>query len=240
MKVNETIVASAADHRRTSYQHRAKASFSDRESGPDTDPDSNFWRPAPAAFAERDVFGQPVTNHATEIRALWTHDNLYFLFICPYLELNLKPGPQTEIETNELWKWDVAEVFIGSDFENIRRYKEFEISPQGEWVDLDIDLEKPHAEGGWLWNSGCQVAARIDRSKNTWYGFMRIPYSSIDSRIAAAGNLLRVNFFRSQGPESHRVEIAWQPTHNATFHIPDLFGTLELGEPKPRSSHDNR
>ena len=45
-----------------------------------------------------------------------------------------------DIETNELWNWDVAEVFIGSDFKNIRRYKEFEVSPQAEWVDLDINL----------------------------------------------------------------------------------------------------
>ena len=48
-----------------------------------------------------------------------------------------------DIETNELWNWDVAEVFIGSDFKNIRRYKEFEVSPQAEWVDLDVNLDAP-------------------------------------------------------------------------------------------------
>jgi hypothetical protein len=175
---------------------------------------------------------------------MWTRDNLYFLFVCPYCELHLKPDPETTAETNELWRWDVAEVFIGADFEIIRRYKEFEVSPQGEWIDIDIDLDKPHPEDGWLWNSGCQVAARIDPSQKTWYGFMRIPYSSVDSRPAAAGNLLRVNFFRSQGPEPYREEIAWQPTHSATFHIPESFGTLELveSEPgvKPSSPHGSR
>ena len=35
------------------------------------------------------------------------------------------------------------------------------MSPQGEWVDLDIDLAKPHHEDGWTWNSGFVVAARI-------------------------------------------------------------------------------
>jgi hypothetical protein len=34
----------------------------------------------------------------------------------------------------------VAEVFIGADFTDIRHDKEFEISPQGEWVDFEIDL----------------------------------------------------------------------------------------------------
>ena len=56
----------------------------------------------------------------------------------------------------------MAEVFIGSDFKNIRRYKEFEISPQGEWVDLDINLDAPRHEDGWVWNSGFQASARID------------------------------------------------------------------------------
>ena len=58
----------------------------------------------------------------------------------------------------------MAEVFIGADFTDIRRYKEFEISPQGEWMDLDIDLNKPHHEDGWKWNSGFQVSARIDET----------------------------------------------------------------------------
>ena len=218
-----------------SHSNRAISRFTEGESGPDTDPDSNFWRCAPAVFAGFDVHRRPVAGHTTEIRTRWTRDNLYFLFICPYEKLNLKSDPQTAVETNELWKWDVADVFIGSDFKSIRRYKEFEVSPQGEWVDLDIDLDKPHSEVGWQWKSGCQVAARIDPAKKIWYGYMRIPYSSIDSRPAASGNLLRVNFFRSQGPESQRVEIAWQPTHNATFHIPEVFGTLELAAGEVRT-----
>jgi hypothetical protein len=31
-------------------------------------------------------------------------------------------------------------VFIGSDFHDIKPYKEFEVSPPNEWVDLDINL----------------------------------------------------------------------------------------------------
>ena len=70
------------------------------------------------------------------VRTRWTEKNIYFLFVSPYDELHLKPNPTTQKETNELWNWDVAEVFIGSDFNDIQRYKEFEVSPQGEWVDL--------------------------------------------------------------------------------------------------------
>jgi hypothetical protein len=194
----------------------------------DADPNSGFWRGAPAVFAENDGRGDPVPGHRTEIRSRWTGENLYFLFICPYAQLNLKPDPKTDVETNELWKWDVAEIFIGSNFQNIRRYREFEISPQGEWIDLDIDLDAPRHEDGWVWNSGFKSAARIGQATKTWYGFMRIPYSSVDSLPAAAGRTLRVNFFRSQGARPNRKAIVWQPTHQPTFHVPEAFGTLKL------------
>jgi hypothetical protein len=204
------------------------AGFMDHDSGPDTDPTSSFWFAASAVFATSDTYGEVVPGHKTEIRARWTVSNLYFLFTCPYEQLDLKPNPTVTTETNELWNWDVAEVFIGSDFENIRKYKEFEISPQGEWIDLDIDLDKPDDKDAWLWNSGFEAASRIDSSKRIWYGFMRIPYASIDHQRAAAGNLLRVNFYRGQGPAQDHKKIAWQPTSSATFHVPESFGTLKL------------
>jgi hypothetical protein len=195
---------------------------------PETDPNSQFWRGAAAIIAERDPFGKIVPGHRTEVRSRWAKQNLYFLFICPYERLNLKSHPRFDVETNQLWNWDVAEVFIGSDFQNIRRYKEFEVSPQGEWVDLDIDLNKPHHEDGWLWNSGFKVAARIDAASKVWYACMRIPYSSVDSKPAAPGNMLRVNFYRAQGPLSDHKAITWQPTHQATYHVPEAFGSLKL------------
>src|SRR5947209_7099874 len=85
----------------------------------DTDPNSSFWASAPRIVADRDPFGKPVPGHRTEVRSRWTKQNLYLLFICEYQQLNLKPDPKTDQDTYELWKWDVAEAFIGSDFENI-------------------------------------------------------------------------------------------------------------------------
>jgi hypothetical protein len=113
------------------------------------DPRSSFWRDALPISFEGDNYGRPVKQMRTEVRSRWTDGSLYLLFVCPYQKLNLKPSPQTTTETNHLWNWDVAEAFIGSDFEHIRRYKEFELSPQGEWLDLDINLERPQHEDGW-------------------------------------------------------------------------------------------
>ena len=196
-----------------------------------TDPQSLLWSAAQSVFMDADPHGNPVPGYRSEVRSRWSQRNLYFLFVCPYEQLNLKPEPKTTVETNELWNWDVAEVFIGADFQDIRRYKEFELSPQGEWVDLDIDLHKAHHEGGWTWNSGFEVSARIDRENHVWYGAMKIPYAAIDSRAAAAGNRLRINFFRSQGPGPHRHEITWQAPMADTFHVPERFGLLELAKP---------
>jgi len=193
-----------------------------------TDPRTAFWRGAAPVIADRDTQGQIVANHRTEIRSRWTDDNLYLLFVCPYEELNLKPHPNTKDETYELWNWDVAEVFLGSNFENIRRYKEFEVSPQGEWIDLDVDLSLPHHEVGWTWNSGFSVSARIDRKSKIWYGAMRIPFASLMSQPPREGTMFRANLFRSQGPPDHRREIAWMPPLSSTFHTPERFGRLEL------------
>ncbi len=191
------------------------------------DPGSSFWRDAlPVSFAG-DNYGRPLPQLLTEVRSRWTDDSLYLLFICPYQKLNLKPSPDTKRETNHLWNWDVAEAFIGSDFQHIRRYKEFELSPQGEWVDLDIDLEQPHHDG-WTWNSGFETTARIDPKAKIWYGAMRIPFTAIDSRPPRIGNVLRVNFFRSQGAPPDRHLLAWQAPMGESFHVPERFGRLEL------------
>jgi hypothetical protein len=193
-----------------------------------TNPASLFWSQATPTFAEKDKNGSVLPGYRTEIRSRWTSKYLYFLFTCPYEELFLKPKPATRTETNQLWNWDVAEVFLGSDFSNIKRYKEFEMSPQGEWIDLDIDLNKPHHEDGWTWNSGFKVAARIDKTSKIWYGAMRIPWPALSVAPPSTGKTFRVNFFRGQGPKTNHKDIAWQPTRSETFHVPERFGSLQL------------
>ena len=205
-----------------------KSVWADSDPPFDTNINSSFWRGSLPIYMDQDTHGQRDPKYRTEIRTRWTKRNLYILFVCPYEQLNLKPNPSTSAETNELWNWDVAEAFIGSDFSDIRRYKEFEISPQGEWIDLAIDLHKPHHEEGWKWNSGLAVSARIDEAVHVWYGAMKIPYSAIDNRPAAAGNILRINLFRSQGPSSARHQIAWQAPMSNSFHVPERFGLLKL------------
>ena len=192
------------------------------------DPNAKEWQNVKGIIAERGPRAELTPGHRTEVRARWTNKNLYLLFICPYEQLYSKPNPSTTTETNRLWEWDVAEAFIGSDFQNIKHYTEFQVSPQGEWVDLDIDRNPSPAKHDWQWNSGFEVKARVDEAKKIWYGEMRIPFDKIDKRPPKVGNELRINFYRLQGPPPNRSRIAWRPTNSDNYHVPEAFGTLRL------------
>jgi len=194
------------------------------------DPNSAAWKNAPAIPGQVDPFGKPAVSNRFDFRIQWTPRNLYFLFICPYDQLTLKPSPSTTEETNKLWEWDVMEVFIGADLANIHRYREVQVSPQGEWVDLDIDRKTPRPEGGWKWNSGMQVKARIDEAKKIWYGEMRIPTASISSAPAKAGTEYRINVYRLAGAAPNRIQVMWTPTMVRSHHTPEQFGKLVLAQ----------
>jgi hypothetical protein len=203
--------------------HRAAADFALT-----ADPNSKEWKSVKGVLADRGPRSDLTPGHKTEIRSRWTDKNLYILFICPYEELFLKSNPTTTEETNKLWEWDVAEVFIGTDFTDIKRYTEFQVSPQGEWVDLDIDRNPNPPNHDWHWNSGFEVKAQIAKDKKIWYGEMRIPMDKIDKRKPALGNLMRINFYRFQGSPPNRKRIAWRPTNSDNYHTPEAFGSLKL------------
>lgn len=194
------------------------------------DPNSAAWKSTTGVVTESGRRGEAVANHRTEIRSRWTAKNLYLLFVCQYETLNLKANPSTTTETDKLWEFDVAEAFIGTDFKNIKRYTEFQVSPQGEWVDLFIDRGPKPANHDVAWNSGYEVKAKLDQAKKIWYGEMRIPMSKIDTRSAKAGNEMRINFYRIQGVAPNRKFINWQPVNNDNYHTPEAFGRLRLGK----------
>jgi len=192
------------------------------------DPNAAMWKGTTGVVVEKDRYGKPVPGHRTEVRSRWTPKNLYLLYVSPYEELHLKPEPATSDDTNKLWEWDVAEAFIGSDYADIKKYKEFQVSPQGEWVDLHIDRGANPPLHDTEWDSGYEVKARLDRDKRVWYGEMRIPMESIGLRGAKEGTEARINLYRCQGPPPDRKYINWQPVNNETFHTPEAFGRLRL------------
>jgi hypothetical protein len=192
------------------------------------DPNQPQWVKAPWVAAGLNYTGQPVAGPPMQVRSRWTRDNLYLLYVCPYTELILKPDPNPSAETPRLWNWDVAEAFIGSDADRIGFYKEFQVSPQSEWVDLAIDRDSPKTQGGMAWNSGYAVRGRIDAQARVWYGEMRIPFGAIDTRPPEKGREFRLGLFRLAGPSDARVQYIWRPSGQPNFHVPQAFGILRL------------
>jgi hypothetical protein len=204
-----------------------ESAYAPRDFELNLDPKSPEWLKAPRVTASHDYLGQPIAGPPTEIRSRWTRDNLYLFYICPYDDLNLKPDPNPAAETPELWNWDVAEAFIGSDYEHITRYKEFQVSPQSEWVDLEIDRGNQKGQVGMAWNSGYTVKGRIDALAKTWYGAMKIPWKAIDTRPPQKGRELRIGLYRIAGHDPKKF-YAWRATGSTSFHVPKAFGTLLL------------
>ncbi len=167
------------------------------------------------------------------MRAFWTDASLYFLFICPYRALNVFLPADSGRPRDKLWDRDVVEIFLGDDWNNIRHYREFEIAPTGDWIDLAIDLDKPGSGHGW--RSGWRTAAAIDEAAHKWYAAAAIPLKSVSSGPVQVGTRWRMNLYRieGQGPDSERRFLCWQPTcvvGRDPNHVPEAFGTLIFGK----------
>ncbi len=165
----------------------------------------------------------------TEVRGFWTDSDLYLLFRCPYKELNLFLPAKNDAARVNLWDRDVVEMFLGDDWTNIRHYREFEIAPTGDWIDLAIDLD--HQSYDHSWRSGWKTAARIDRDAHVWYAAARIPLRAVSQAKVAPGTRWRMNLYRIEGlgPDPQRHFMCWQPTcveNRDPNHVPENFGTL--------------
>jgi len=129
---------------------------------------------------------------------------------------------------DKLWDRDVAEVFLQPDPAEPRRYKEFEVSPNGYWIDLEIANGALHHL-----KSGLQRRVKNDEARKTWTAELDIPMKSLTQHFDPT-SVWRVNFFRVEGLTEPRFYSAWQPTDTPqpNFHVPERFGLLRF-EPMP-------
>ena len=195
-----------------------------------TDPNSATWSRAVSAWIEKDCSQQiDYPKLKTEVRGFWTDSDLYLLFVSPYSELNLWLPADNSKDRLKLWDRDVVEFFLGDDWTDIKRYREFEIAPTGDWVDLAIDLNKESYNADW--NSGWEHLGRIDEKNHIWYAAARVPLRSIGEKQVVAGTRWRANLYRIDGlgEDPQRHFMCWQPTcvvNRDPNHVPEHFGTL--------------
>lgn len=199
-----------------------------------TDPQSATWAPAASTWITRDCTHQfDYPKWKTEVRGFWTDSDLYLLFISPYRELNLWLPADNSKDRLKLWDRDVVEFFLGDDWTDIKHYREFEIAPTGDWVDLAIDLNKEHYDADW--SSGWLRLGRIDEKNHVWYAAARVPLRSVSEKRVKVGTKWRLNLYRIDGlgPDSERHFMCWQETcvvNRDPNHVPEHFGTLVFGK----------
>ena len=198
---------------------------------PDGDLAKPSWKHANSVEFDHDASGKPhYPELSTRVASVWTETYIYFFFWCRYDSLNVYEGEGPAVERWQLWDRDVVEVFLNPQPERVNHYYEFEVAPNNQWVDLEIDKTKePFTDASW--NSGFAHATRIGAKNHIWTAEMRIPIAPMNVAAIHPGTKWRVNFFRAagKGGDEHRKFLAWSIIpEGKTFHVPTRFGILQL------------
>jgi alpha-galactosidase len=186
-------------------------------------PAAEDWDAAPPVVFEADWQGRnPDPQRGTEVRLLWSDETLFLRFRCRYRTLTTFEDSDPDGRRNQLWDRDVVEVFLQPDPANPRRYWEFEISPNGMWIDLDI---APGHKGNP--RSGMRSRVRLEEAARIWTAEAALPMRNLTPSFDSAA-VWRVNFFRVEGPQEPRFYSSWKPTltPRPNFHVPEAFGRL--------------
>jgi alpha-galactosidase len=143
-------------------------------------------------------------------------------FLARYRSITVFDDAEPSGRRDKLWDRDVAEVFLQPNSSDPRSYKEFEVSPNGFWIDLDITPgEKRDLK------SGLKRRVSIDEKKKTWSAHLALPMRILTAQFDPAADW-RVNFYRVEGTSEPRFYSAWRPTRTPApnFHVPEAFGRL--------------
>jgi alpha-galactosidase len=185
------------------------------------------WQAAEAVSFCADWQGKnPDAQRQTQVRVLWTAKTLYLRFECRYRELFVFEDSDASGRRDQLWDRDVAEAFLQPDPSRPRSYREFEVSPNGMWIDLDIS-----PEGLRDLKSGLERSVWLDQERHMWAAEMAIPMRALTANFDPAAEW-RANFYRVEGPREPRFYSAWRATGTPqpNFHVPSAFGRLRFGE----------
>lgn len=186
-------------------------------------PTDGAWGSASAIRFHKDWQGKnDDPKRETEVRLLWTQETLYLRFLARFRNITVFDDAEPNGRRDELWDRDVAEVFLQPAGSDPRCYKEFEVSPNGFWIDLDISPGKKRDL-----ESGLKRRASINEESQTWNAELALPMRSLTARFESA-EAWRVNFYRVEGPSEPRFYSAWRPTGTPVpnFHVPESFGEL--------------
>ena len=186
-------------------------------------PPHSDWQTSPPLHFNADWQGYNADPQLeTEVRLLWTPEFLFVKFHARFREITVFPDADPTGRRDHLWDRDVAEVFLQPDSSDPLLYKEFEVSPNGMWLDLDLS----HGQRSDL-QSGLRRRVQLNKETSTWIAELALPMKCLTPSFDPTA-IWRVNFFRVEGPAEPRFYSAWQPTRTPqpNFHVPEAFGKL--------------
>ena len=189
------------------------------------------WNNAlPVVFCSDWQGKNPDPGRETTARILWTWRTLYLRFECRYRDLYLFADAEPNGRRDHLWDRDVVEAFLQPDRSSERFYKEFEVAPNGMWIDLDIS-----PKGLADLKSGLRRSVFLDEKACIWNAELAIPLKALTSSFDSNA-VWRANFYRIEGTKEPRTYLAWQPTQTPqpNFHVPSAFGKLRFAAPTAR------
>jgi len=191
--------------------------------------DNAKWERAKEILIEKYWAGEiaPVRRHA-KAKLLWSDSAFYVRFEANQTEpLIVSDAPNLKTKTIGLWDRDVCEIFVAPNQSETKKYYEFEIAPNGEWLDLGICQSPEKRETDFEYDSGMQSAAKIETDKITMA--IKIPWRAF-GKIPQANEIWKGNLFRCVGNGTTRGYLAWSPTKTAqpNFHIPEAFGEFQF------------
>lgn len=191
--------------------------------------DNKAWQSAKDVLIGKYWSGEtaPIGRHA-KAKLLWSKAAVYVRFEANQTEpLIVSEMPNLKSKTKGLWDRDVCEIFLAPDKNEPRKYFEFEIAPNGEWIDLAIYQKPDERITDWNYVSEMRSAAKIEKNKIVMA--MKIEWKAF-GKIPKAGDVWLGNLFRCVGAGETRGYLAWSPTgtEQPAFHVPEKFGEFEF------------
>ena len=191
--------------------------------------DHEFWEKAQEIAVENYWSGEKANfGRYAKAKLLWSDSAFYVRFEANQIEpLVVSKTPNLKSKTEGLWDRDVCEIFVAPNPKESNKYFEFEIAPNGEWIDLKIHRMSDERKADLNYQSGMESAAKIEIGKVLMA--MKIEWKAF-GKTPKVKDIWKGNLFRCVGSGETRGYLAWSPTKTEmpNFHIPEAFGEFEF------------
>jgi hypothetical protein len=172
---------------------------------------------------------EPPQTIASSIGVEWNDNGLLIYFRGRFEHLRMisdKKQAGINSKTYKLWEQsDVFEVFIGVNAKQTKLYKEFQVSPDARWIDIDVN--KHLGISNHHWYSALQCKSFIDEDLKIWSSVIELPWNCF-GLTKKTDDVWYANFYRASGRFHGDELMAWSSTGygEKCFHRPENFGEI--------------